>query len=271
VKETGMQIGGMALRDGVLLLSEKHWAVATRSGGEAIEVHSGERALVPGRERLARVPVLRGMTRLAESVTVLPRVRRSIGQPVLPQEDPKLLAYAAFGSLLSALLRQSGRGSPLLKELTVVALSLGPALMAVRDPRLSSFHGAEHKSIAAFETGGEAADAAKEHARCGSNLIAPLAATSVFSNLLLRRAGAQRNPLAVLGAGLLSIGGAMELFTWMARHEGHPLAELLKRPGITLQRLITTSEPSAGQLDVAQAALAELLRLEGAEAEAQPA
>jgi uncharacterized protein YqhQ len=266
-----MQIGGMALRDGVLLLSEKHWAAATRTGGEDIEVHSGERVLIPGRERLSKVPVLRGVTKLAEAVTVLPRVRRSIAQPVLPQEDPKLLAYAALGSLVSTLLRQSGRGSPVLKELGVAVLSLGPALMAVRDPRLSSFHGAEHKSIAAFETGGEAAQAAKEHTRCGSNLIAPLAATSVLSNLLLRRAGAERNPLAVLGAGILSIGGAVEVFSWMARHEGHPLAELLRRPGIQLQRLITTTEPSAEQLDVAQAALAELIRLEGGAAEPQPA
>jgi uncharacterized protein YqhQ len=266
-----MQIGGMALRDGVLLLSEKHWAAATRSGDEAIEVHSGERALVPGREHLGKVPLLRGMTKLAESLTVLPQVRRSIGQPVLPQEDPRLLGSALFASLLSVLLRQSGRGSPLLKELAVAALSLGPALMAVRDRRLSSFHGAEHKSIAAYESGSDAAAADKEHVRCGSNLIAPLAATSVLSNVLLRRAGAERNPVAVLGAGLLSIGGAMELFTWMARHEGHPLAELLKRPGITLQRLVTTTEPSADQLDVAQAALAELLRLEGGEAEVQPA
>jgi uncharacterized protein YqhQ len=49
----------------------------------------------------------------------------------------------------------------------------------------------------------------------------------------------------------------------MARHKGHPLADLLRAPGLTLQRLLTTREPTTAQLDVAQAALGELLRLEG--------
>jgi uncharacterized protein YqhQ len=60
----------------------------------------------------------------------------------------------------------------------------------------------------------------------------------------------------------------MEVFSWMARHQDHPLARTLGRPGIELQRLFTTSEPTEDQLDVADMALRELLRLEG---EAAPA
>jgi hypothetical protein len=202
------------------------------------------------------------MAKLAESMAVLPDVRREVGVPVLPHEDPRILAYATAGSVASTLLRRSKRGSPVLKELMIAAFSLGPAMLAVRDSRLSAFHGAEHKSIAGYETGEDAADSAKEHTRCGTNLLAPLAITSVASNLALRRAGVDRQPLAVLAAGLVSIGGAVEMFSWMARHEGHPLAELLRRPGIQLQRVLTTREPSEDQLDVARAALSELLRLE---------
>ena len=195
-------------------------------------------------------------------MAVLPDVRREVGVPVLPHEDPRILAYATAGSVASTLLRRSKRGSPVLKELMIAAFSLGPAMLAVRDSRLSAFHGAEHKSIAGYETGEDAADSAKEHTRCGTNLLAPLAITSVASNLALRRARVDRQPLAVLAAGLVSIGGAVEMFSWMARHEGHPLAELLRRPGIQLQRVLTTREPSEDQLDVARAALSELLRLE---------
>ena len=71
-----MQIGGMALREGVLLLSERHWAAAVRAEGGEIQVSSGERVLLPGRDTLKKIPVLRGATKLAESITVLPRVRR---------------------------------------------------------------------------------------------------------------------------------------------------------------------------------------------------
>jgi uncharacterized protein YqhQ len=49
----------------------------------------------------------------------------------------------------------------------------------------------------------------------------------------------------------------------MAGHRGHPLADLLRVPGLTIQRLLTTREPTGEQLDVAQAALEELLRREG--------
>jgi uncharacterized protein YqhQ len=261
-KETIMQLGGMALRDGVLFLSERFWAAAVREADGDVHVHSGRRVHLPGRDRMARVPLLRGMAKLAESMAVLPDVRREVGVPVLPHEDPRILAYATAGSVASTLLRRSKRGSPVLKELMIAAFSLGPAMLAVRDSRLSAFHGAEHKSIAGYETGEDAADSAKEHTRCGTNLLAPLAITSVASNLALRRARVDRQPLAVLAAGLVSIGGAVEMFSWMARHEGHPLAELLRRPGIQLQRVLTTREPSEDQLDVARAALSELLRLE---------
>jgi uncharacterized protein YqhQ len=118
--------------------------------------------------------------------------------------------------------------------------------------------------VSAYESGLDPAAADKEHARCGSNLIAPLVVTTVASNLVLRAAGKERQPVATFVAGLVSIGTAMELFSWMARHQDHPVARTLRRPGIEMQRLFTTSEPTAEQLDVADLALRELLRLEEA-------
>jgi uncharacterized protein YqhQ len=258
-------LGGMALRDGVLLQSERHWAAAVRLPDGTLRVRSGTRRHVPGSGVLAQVPLVRGVLRLGEAASVLPTLRREMGLPVLPQEDPKLL-WATFGSAAATLLlRKSGKGSPLLRELAVTALSLGPALLAIRDSELSRMHGAEHKSVGAYESGTEAGEASKEHARCGSNLVGPLLVTSTLGNLVLARVGKDRNPAAVLVAGLVSIGSAVELFSWMARHQGHPLAELLRSPGVQVQKLFTTREPSSDQLDVAQAALEELLRLEGVE------
>lgn len=263
-----VQLGGMALRDGVMLQSERHWAAAVRLPDGSLKVRSGEKALLPGRELLAQIPVARGVVRLGEAIAVLPRLRREIGQPVLPQEDPRLLGTSVLSAVAALVLRRGRSGSPLARELGIAALSLAPALLAIRDSELSRFHGAEHKSVAAFEKGGNAIEAGKEHERCGTNLIAPLLVTSTASNMLLRRWGAERNPLAVLLAGLVSIGSAVELFSWMAQHRGHPLAELLRTPGIEVQRLFTTREPSGEQLDVAEAALRELLRVESVSAPA---
>jgi uncharacterized protein YqhQ len=252
----------MALRDGVLLQSERHWAAAVRQPDGGVKVSSGVKTLVPARAGLQHVPVVRGLVRLGESLAVLPAVRRATGAPVLPQEDPRLLAATAASAAATLALRAS-RGSPLLKELAAAGLALGPVLFAMRDSRLARYHGAEHKSVAAYETGGDAGNAGREHERCGSNLIAPLLVTNIGTNLLLRAAGRERKPLATFVAGLVSIGTAMELFSWMARHGEHPLARTLRRPGIEMQRLFTTSEPSEEQLDVAHLALQELLRLEG--------
>lgn len=257
-----MNLGGMALRDGVLLQSERFWAAAVRRAG-GIEVFSGDRTLVPGRETAMRVPVVRGLVRLGESFAVLPAVRRASGGPILPQEEPRVIAATLASAAGTYALRHRLPGSPWLRELAAAGISLLPVLLMLRDSRLSRYHGAEHKSIAAFEAHGEAAQADKEHSRCGTNLIAPMLATTLASNMVLRAVGKEDKPVATLVAGLVSIGTAVELFSWMGRHREHPLARTLQRPGIELQRLFTTSEPTADQLDVADTALKELLRLEG--------
>ena len=259
-------LGGMALRDGVLLQSERFWAAAVRGPGGGISVASGRKTRLPGREALQRVPVVRGLVRLGESLAVLPAVRRATGTRVLPQADPRMLAATGVSAVAILGLRNTRHGSALLKELAAAGASLAPVMLALRDSRLAHYHGAEHKSVAAYESGVDPSAAAKEHARCGSNLIAPMVVTSVATNLLLRGTGKERNPLATLAAGLVSIGTAMELFSWMARHQEHPLARALSLPGIEMQRLFTTSEPSEDQLDVAHLALQEVLRLEEAAA-----
>ncbi len=261
--QADLVLGGMALRDGVLLQSERHWAAAVRLPDGTLRVRSGLRNHPPGSRMLAHVPVARGVMRLGEAAAVLPSLRREMGLPVLPQEDPRLLAATAGSAAATLLLRRSGKGSPLLRELAVAALTLGPALLAIRDSELSRMHGAEHMSVGGYEAGIAADEASKEHARCGSNLVGPLLVTSTLGNMVLARLGKEKNPLAVLVAGLVSIGSAVEVFAWMARHQGHPLAGLLRTPGVQVQKLFTTRDPSPEQLDVAQAALAELLRLEG--------
>ena len=266
-EQVPLQLGGMALRDGVLLQSPTYWAVAVRDTAGGIKVSSGRKTQLPGRERLQNVPLARGLLRLGEALAVLPAVRRATGTPVLPQEDPRLLAASLGSAAVSVALRRGGRKAPVARELAIAGVSLLPVFLAMRDTKLSRYHGAEHKSVAAFE-GGEVDDAAlreadREHARCGTNLVAPLVLTNIGAGLLLRAAGRERQPLATLVAGLVSLGTAMEVFSWMARHQGHPLAGALGRPGIELQRLFTTSEPTDDQLDVAHVALQELLRLEG--------
>ena len=260
---TDLRIGGMALRDGVLLQSQDNWAAAVRLPDGSVKVRSGPKNRLPGRGAFDRVPVVRGVTRLIETTTALPAMRRELGRPVLPQEEPALLAAAVASAVVTVALRKTMKTAPLARELVISVLSIVPALLAVRFTELSRLHGAEHKSVAAYETGGDPETAAKEHDRCGTNLLGPLLLTNLAGGLVLRATKRDTDPLATLAAGLVSLGSAFEIFSWMARHRGHPLAGLLRAPGLTIQRVFTTREPSGEQLDVAQAALEELLRTEG--------
>jgi uncharacterized protein YqhQ len=81
----------------------------------------------------------------------------------------------------------------------------------------------------------------------------------------VRRAGL-RGPAAEAVVGLGSAAVAVEVFAWSERHPTSSLTRLLRRPGHEIQRAVGTREPTGEQLDVGRAALAEILRVEGAPA-----
>jgi hypothetical protein len=64
-------------------------------------------------------------------------------------------------------------------EALAAAISLVPSIVALRGGELAAYHGAEHKVIGAYEGEDDAADASKEHNRCGSHLIVPLLASNL--------------------------------------------------------------------------------------------
>jgi uncharacterized protein YqhQ len=157
---------------------------------------------------------------------------------------------------------RSAAGRTLAGETAVAVLSLAPALLALRGGDLAAYHGVEHKSIAAYEEGEDAADADKEHDRCGSHLVTPMLAAAAVGNVAARRAGL-RGPAAEAAVGLGSAAVAVEVFAWSERHADSRLARLLRKPGYEIQRIVGTREPSPDQLDVGRAALDEILRVEG--------
>jgi len=153
------------------------------------------------------------------------------------------------------------RFSPLTQESLAALLALGPAVVALRGTSLAEYHGAEHISIGSYEHG---EPRTREHERCGSHMIGPLLATTAVGSALAARAPRHLRPLARVAAGIGSVAAAVEVFSWMVANERHPVARVLARPGHELQQRLVTAEPSAEQLEVANVALAECLRLESA-------
>jgi uncharacterized protein YqhQ len=252
-----LRLGGMALQNGVLVHGPTSWGCAVRLPDGTVRVASGEKPRLAPR---VQAPFLRGPLRLAEAFALLPTVRRSLPEARLAFERPAVLAAMVASAASARALRTSPKLRAPARELLASLVSLAPAAMALRGNELAAYHGAEHVSIGTYERDGERAE--KEHDRCGTHLVGPLLVTSAVGAALASRAPAEmRGPARVAGT-LGAVAAAVEVFAWMERHRGHPLARALRRPGHELQARIATAEPTPEQLEVAEAALAACLERE---------
>lgn len=256
-----LRLGGMALRNGLLVHGPTHWAAAVRDRCGQIQVASGRKPSLGG-NATEGVPGVRGVTKLAEAMAVIPLVKRALPAARLPMQDLRTLGAMAGAALAGQAIRSSGART-LARETAVGLVSMAPAILALRNGDLAAYHGVEHKSIAAYEQDGEAAEADKEHDRCGSNLVGPMLGAAAVGNVAARKAGL-RGPLAEVGVAVGSAALAIEVFAYAERHDGSRVSSLLRRPGYEIQRVVGTREPTEEQLAVGRAALAEILRVEGA-------
>jgi uncharacterized protein YqhQ len=259
-EEYVLRLGGMALRNGLLIHGPTSWAAAARDSSGEIQVASGRKPVLAPKLAV-RVPLLRGPLRLAEAFLLIPTVRMKLRAARLPFEDARVIAAMFVASSASRVLRR--RRASAAGELVQAALGLAPAMVALSDRNLAAYHGVEHKAIGAYEAGSDdPASASKEHERCGSNLVVPMLVLSAGGQLLLERALERPGPIARAAVGVASASLAAEMFAWSERNPETSAARAFHRPGHEIQRLIATKEPTPEQLEVGVAALQEILRVE---------
>ncbi len=192
-----LRLGGMALRNGLLVHGPSHWAAAVRRGDGSIAVASGRKPRLEG--RIETIPGARGVVRLGEAMLVIPLVKKALPEAKLPFQDATTLGAMAATAGAAHLVRRRLRGAG--GEAAVAVLSLAPSLLALRTGDLAAYHGVEHKAIAAYEQDeDDAAGVAKEHDRCGSHLMAPLLTANVAGGALLRKVVDRPAPGARRGA-----------------------------------------------------------------------
>ena len=250
-----VRLGGMALANGVLVHGPLAWACAVRTDDGTLKVVAKRKRFVAAN---VDNPLLRGPARLAEVFALLPQVKRALPEAQLPMERPRVLASMVGSAVVLRGIRATGM-RPLARELVTALLSLAPAALALRGGELAAYHGAEHVSIGSYEHG-EARP--KEHERCGSHLLGPMLIATAVGNLVAERAPARLRPAAKLVGAVGAVAASVELFGWMTRNSGHPLARALAKPGHELQHRLGTREPSEEQLEVAEAALQACVQLE---------
>src|SRR5919202_3810717 len=123
-----IRLGGMALRNGLLVHGPTHWAAAVRTRAGDVKVASGRKPEVTG-GAAGRIPGVRGVAKLAEATAVIPLVKRALPDAQLPMQDGRTLGAMAGAAAAGQALRSSGPRT-VARELAVAGVSLLPALLA---------------------------------------------------------------------------------------------------------------------------------------------
>ncbi len=295
-----MNIGGQAVLEGVMMRSPHAFTVAVRKGGKpTAEIAVLRETILPLSERfpLFKTKIIRGSVALFEALWLGIRALNFSANEAIESEDGKkeeIGSLAMAGTMIVALAFSLGLflGLPLLLTNLLgmrydavtkssvlfnltdgvlrVALFLGyvSGISFMKDiRRVFEYHGAEHKSIAAYEAGVEltvlnARPFSRIHPRCGTSfLIAVIALSILVFSLIpgswpLWAKGLSRLVLLPLIAGL-----GYEFIKYSATKCEHPVIKALMQPGLWLQRL-TTREPSDDQIEVALRSLKEAIAME---------
>ena len=287
-------VGGQAVLEGVMMRGVSTWAVASRKPDGEIEVTSEPIVSWAKRHPVLRLPVVRGVVALGESLKIGFRAMGISANAQITEEDNFeeiggwLWGLTIAGSLLIAVtlfflvpvaltsLIKDQLGSAFLFWLVEGVLRtlifIGYIAVISRLPdlrRVFQYHGAEHKTISCFEAGEELTPAnagrfSQMHPRCGTSflLIVMVLAIFVFAPLGLPE-WYWLFISRVVGIPLIA-GLSYEVIKWAGRNRSRSWVRALMWPGLMLQSL-TTREPDPDQLEVAIAALEEVLAVEGAE------
>jgi uncharacterized protein YqhQ len=281
--------GGQAVVEGVMMRGAGIWAIAVRKPDSTIHVESHEIDSVVLRHPILGKPFFRGVIVLGQSLAIGMRALMISANQSLEEEDRLTSRQVALSVILALLLfvgifiigpttlfawfegrTESGRTLTLVGEgLFRVALFVAYLWLIGRTKdihRVFEYHGAEHKTIAAFEHGEELEPEAverypKEHVRCGTNFLIIVMIITIFvftlfgTPSILWRIGSRVLAIPIIAAI------SYEALRLGARFPGSFWMRAVMAPGLWLQR-ITTQPPDRSQIEVAITSFRELLRRE---------
>ena len=269
--------GGQAVIEGVMIRGQRHYAIAFRSPtGEIVATSSTLNTLFTGSFR--RIPLLRGIVVLAETLVLGMRALSQSANVAMGQEQKELSSWALLGMLTISLtlavaiffviplaassvfdrLTESSLVSNIaegiIRLIILVAYIWGISFM--RDiRRVYAYHGAEHMTVHAYEAGdpldiSSVRQYSRAHPRCGT---AFLLTVIVLATVIFAMVGRPSLPwMLVSRIGLLPIIASIsyEVIRFTGAHFHNPLVRILTSPSLALQAL-TTRKPDDDQIEVA--------------------
>jgi len=281
--------GGQALIEGVLMRGRKSCAVALRAPDgkivTKIEPLSGIYKM-----GLAKVPFLRGLVMLWDSLGLGLRALTDSAN-LQTGEDEKLegpalyltlgltflvaigiffLAPAGVGWLTERFLHWNAWWSNFLEGVLRLLMLVGYIWGIGFMPdiaRVFAYHGAEHKTINAYEAGADLTPASVAkfslaHTRCGTAFLLTLMVLSLFFFTILGPLSLEWRLISRVLMIPVLVGIAYEYLRWTANHITSPFVRFIVKPNLALQSL-TTREPDEKMLEVAIVAFQEMRKAEG--------
>lgn len=283
-------VGGQAVIEGVMMKGTEYMATAVRRPTGDIVYR--RKKITRSNEAIVKIPFIRGVFILIETLIMgIKELTFSAAQSGESEEDEisdfeigiTLLIAFVFGILLFVVLPTAAasfltnvlKGNSLLATSIEGAIRVGVfliyiyAISKMKDiQRVFQYHGAEHKSIYAFENREELtiANAQKYttlHPRCGTSFLLIVMVFSIFifaisdSFLIKDLTGWQKETIKHLSRLILIplvAGVAYEFQRFTGRHLDNPLIKMVAAPGMGLQKM-TTREPDDSQVEVAIVAL----------------
>jgi uncharacterized protein YqhQ len=286
-------IGGQAVLEGVMMRGPSNWSLAVRKPDGEIAQVNREINSVMARHRFFRLPIIRGVIALGESLAIGFRALAISANYAAQEEDDDevsteigrgalifafaiaigfaLLLFKVTPALVTSWLPIETTGAFVVVEglirvtlfiLYLVLISFLPDLR-----RVFQYHAAEHKAINAYEAGAELEPATVQrfsliHPRCGTAFLLWVMVIAIFVFAFFGQPVwywliTSRILLLPVIAGI-----AYELIRFAGKHTDNRFLMTLLAPGLWLQRL-TTREPTLDQLEVSIRALKDVLTREG--------
>lgn len=284
-----LNYGGQAVMEGVMMRGSKSMAVAVRQPDGEIHLHSEPLNTKIYASTVSKVPFLRALTSLWDTLVLGIRTLMYSAEIALQEEGEEAVEFSgpiAWGTvafsfliaigvffvapLLLAMLTESFIDSSIVVNIIEGVIRLVLFIIYIWAigflpdiRRVFAYHGAEHKTINAYEAGAEltpqeVARYSTSHYRCGTAFLLSVMVISIFVFSLL---GSPPLVWRILSRILLIpviAGVAYEYIKFTNRYRSNPIVHAIATPNLALQKL-TTREPDSGMLEVSIAALKSVL------------
>ncbi|MCI0495783.1 DUF1385 domain-containing protein [candidate division KSB1 bacterium] len=291
-KEKEVLVGGQAIIEGVMMRSPDRIAMAVRKPDGKIALKSYPYVSLSKRSKFWGFPIIRGAVVLIESMVIGIRALTFSGDIAVAEEQQKqnkkpdhetqsglsnlwLIGTVIFSLAIGLALffylplvltdllgAKSGFWFNVIDgalRMTIFLIYLGLITLWKDIRRIFEYHGAEHKTVFAFEDGKEltienAKQYTPHHPRCGTSFLLTVLVISVFVFMLLGRPETIADRLIRLAFVPLIGGISYEAIKLSDKMKNNPLVKLFIKPGLWLQK-ITAREPDESMLEVAIVAL----------------